>query len=126
MGGRIVGVWLASFVVALGFESFLGVLVQPGGEALGLAIARGVVQISGGALCIVTNWLLLANGVALVPDAWGRVTCTLAGELQGGHVSLAGKIIGEAMCNARLGSECARCNSVRKHATMSRITMHQM
>ena len=102
MGGRIIGVWLASFVVALGFESFLGVLVQPGGEALGLAIARGVVQLCGGDLCIVTHWLLLANGIALVPDAWGRVTCTLAGEFQGGHVWLAGKIIGEAMLTPAL------------------------
>ena len=116
------------FVVAPGIGALLGMLVKLGGGALGLAVARGVVQLGGWALCIVSKWLLLADGTALVSCFKGLVTCVLTGDCQGGegHVWLTVVVVGVAMCNVRFGSECARCNSLRRQVTKFSITVHPL
>ena len=53
----------------MGIVLFLGTVMQSGSGALGLAMARGIVQSGGGALCFGAWWLLLVGGSALVPDA---------------------------------------------------------
>ena len=60
---------------------------------MGLAMARGVVQLGGGLLCFGARWLLLVGGVTVavvvafvvVPKACNQLICVVAGEWKGGH-----------------------------------------
>ena len=69
MGGCMVGVDWATNVAGLGVVYFLGAVVQSSGGALGLAMARGVLQLGGGPLCVGAKWLLLVGGVIVAVDS---------------------------------------------------------
>ena len=61
--------------------------------AMGLAMARGVIQLGGGPLCFGARWLLLVGGVivavvvvvVVVPTACSCLICVVAGGWKGGH-----------------------------------------
>ena len=110
----------------MGIALCLGTVVRSGGGAFGLAMQRGVIQSGGGALCFGVWWQLVEGGAAPVPDAWGQFGCAPAGDCQGGHGWLGGKMMGVVMRGAGLGLLCACCSSARRHATRSCMRVHQV
>ena len=110
----------------MGIALCLGTVVQSGGGALGLAVQRGVMQSGGGALCFGVWWQLVEGGAVPEPGAWGQFGCATAGDCQGGHGWLGGKMMGVVLRGADLGLLCACCSSARRHATRWCMRVHHM
>ena len=93
----------------VGIALCLGTVIQSGGGAFGLAgITKDGFDV----------WLqLVEDGAAPVPGAWAFFGCATAGDCQGGHGWLGGKMMGVVLRGASLGLLCACCSPARRHAT---------
>ena len=96
----------------------LGIVIASGGGAFGLAgITKDGFDV----------WLqLIEHDAAPVPGAWALFGCATAGDCQGGHGWLGGKMMGVVLRGAGLGLLCACCRSARRQGTRWCMRVHHM
>ena len=118
-GGGVLGRWCCDGGICMvGIALCLGTVIQSGGGAFGLA---GITKDGFGV------WLqVVGDGAAPVPGAWALFGCATAGDCQGGHGWLGGKMMGVVLRGADLGLLCACCSSARRHATRWCMRVHHM